>query len=980
MSVDYQIDGYDIGEEIGSGGMAHVFLAQQLSLSRQVAIKILHPHLTGGGDFKTRFLHEGQMLARLNHPNIVAIYDIGSGDQLSYMAMEYLQGGTLTERMREGMPLAEVIRVCTQIAHALSLAHSSHIVHRDLKPSNIMFRDEITPVLTDFGIARQMDVDHRLTKTGMVVGTPYYMSPEQLSGTEIDGRADIYSLGVMLFELLTGDLPFKAEEPLALAMQHVQQPPPPLPAELSDLQPVMDRMLAKKAEDRYGDMLDFCEDIKQLVTDNKQFATRLSGETKLFNSEQFADPRFTTGGRRRSGLSSGNAPATRVSDPGQRYSSRQGLPWKLISAIGLLLIVLAGGGYYYFTAKPDSGLSSENQQIVENLIKRVNGYIAVNQIDTPEDKNAVDTLRQIYQIAPDYPEARELAEQIIVYYQTDARISLDNNEIEQAMVHVQNGLALLPDNKNLLDLKFRIEEQQQQFENQLNITRLLTDAAARVEARQLVLPEGDSALHFFDQVLLIDALNETATRGRQQIQQTLIDQIEREIEAGQIELAATHLDDTEALFPGSSLVSRVRQDLQVVQQQALEQTRIETLLAEAGQYMEQGILTAADGNSALDRYQAVLRLQQDNAIAGQGLDDIASNLARQAAAALVEEDFQRAAELARNGLRANPESNSLLAIQDQAFATLGEQERLVETALRDGLTYEQQAQFFTPENANAYDSYQQVLALDPENTRAAQALSRLPDTVITTVEGLQRIEEFQQADDLLALATSRFSDSRFDSLREQIGVQLANQRELEALQMRLVDARNLINVRPFTRESVNAAADSIRSILSEYPNDGDAVRLLADFTRAVTDSALNLSERGDDMSALILIDYGLDAFPNNQRLTDAYTRIDGIREQRVVAEQARIAAISGDLAIDARPWGEVTEIRNQQGEIVDLPDNRITPFRLSLIEGQYTVTVEASGSAETQSLDVAILRQESHTLVADFQTMNADEYFSKANW
>ncbi len=202
MSVSIEIPGYDLDREVGSGGMARVYLGTQTALQRQVALKVLRGSLAGE-EFQTRFLHEGRLLARLNHPNIVAIHDIGQVGDRSYMAMEYLDGGTLSDKMKEGLSVAKVIRICTQIAHALHLSHSHSIVHRDLKPSNIMFRDDITPVLTDFGIARKTDAENRLTKTGMVVGTPYYMSPEQISGKDIDGRADLYSLGIMLYELLT---------------------------------------------------------------------------------------------------------------------------------------------------------------------------------------------------------------------------------------------------------------------------------------------------------------------------------------------------------------------------------------------------------------------------------------------------------------------------------------------------------------------------------------------------------------------------------------------------------------------------------------------------------------------------------------------------------------------------------------------------------------------------------------------------------
>src|SRR5690606_32098032 len=158
---------------------------------------------------------------------------IVQADEISYIAMEYLSGGTLGERMEDGAQLSEAIGVVVQIAGALQFAHESGIVHRDLKPANIMYRDGGTPVLTDFGIARQQDPSAtRLTQTGMLVGTPTYMSPEQIHGHELDGRSDQYSLGVMFYEMLTGSVPFKCDTTISLMMAHINQPVPALPAEL----------------------------------------------------------------------------------------------------------------------------------------------------------------------------------------------------------------------------------------------------------------------------------------------------------------------------------------------------------------------------------------------------------------------------------------------------------------------------------------------------------------------------------------------------------------------------------------------------------------------------------------------------------------------------------------------------------------------------------------------------------------------------
>jgi serine/threonine protein kinase len=180
LSQHVNIPGYELVRELGVGGMATVYLAIQTSLDRKVALKVMRRNIEDVDKFERRFLMEGRTLAKLPHRNIVAVYDIVKGDAASYIAMEYLDGGTLHERMRDGLSLAEAVAIVVQIGGALQFAHDHGVIHRDLKPSNIMFRDESTPVLTDFGIARQQDAQQtRLTQTGMLVGTPTYMSPEQ---------------------------------------------------------------------------------------------------------------------------------------------------------------------------------------------------------------------------------------------------------------------------------------------------------------------------------------------------------------------------------------------------------------------------------------------------------------------------------------------------------------------------------------------------------------------------------------------------------------------------------------------------------------------------------------------------------------------------------------------------------------------------------------------------------------------------------
>ncbi len=244
------IPGFKVKETIGHGGMATVYLAVQESLGREVVLKLLNAESAEREDFVTRFLNEGRIIASLRHPHIITIYDIGQAGDMVYIAMEYVEGGDLKNRLARPMATNEALDILYAIASALATAHAKGIVHRDVKPANILFRADGTPLLSDFGIAKQLSVDIELTSTGTILGSPFYMSPEQSEGQEIDGRTDIYSLGVIAFEMFTGERPYLGDSAIKVILQHIQSPVPRLPQGLQRLQPLVDEMMAKNREQR----------------------------------------------------------------------------------------------------------------------------------------------------------------------------------------------------------------------------------------------------------------------------------------------------------------------------------------------------------------------------------------------------------------------------------------------------------------------------------------------------------------------------------------------------------------------------------------------------------------------------------------------------------------------------------------------------------------------------------------------------------
>jgi hypothetical protein len=252
--VSYEIPNYTLLHRLGEGAMAEVWLAEHRRNGRKAAIKILKPAAVADSDFEKLFHREGQVLAGFDHPNIVRIYDNDRIGDIAFLVMEYLAGGTLAQRMQRGpITIGEALGLTVQIAGALGVAHRMQIIHRDLKPANIMLRDETTPVLTDFGAVRVLDRSTIYGRDGMVVGTPLYMSPEQLSGQPLAGSSDLYALGILFHELLTGARPFPGISFQEIAAQHLFAPIPRLPAAISMLQPVLEQLLAKKPEERYAE-------------------------------------------------------------------------------------------------------------------------------------------------------------------------------------------------------------------------------------------------------------------------------------------------------------------------------------------------------------------------------------------------------------------------------------------------------------------------------------------------------------------------------------------------------------------------------------------------------------------------------------------------------------------------------------------------------------------------------------------------------
>lgn len=325
MMVGEKFGAYEIKKEIGRGGMGIVYKAVQLSLGREVAIKILPPQLSLETEFVQRFFREARSAANLKHPNIVTIHDVGEEKGTYYFAMEYLEGGSLEERIKKqgAFSLEEAESIISQIAGALDYAHNNGIIHRDIKPGNIIIDGEGRAVITDFGIAKAA-YDQKLTKTGMSVGSPEYMSPEQVKGHEIDGRADIYSLGIVFYQMLCGKVPYTGDSAVSIAYLHVNEPIPSIRDKRKDLPPYLDSILQRLMAKDPGSRFQSGHELVKALAEKEVIAPVEESYQPFFEPER---PEY--------------APAQSAAFPIENPPVSQGGRRKLIYALGAVLCILA---------------------------------------------------------------------------------------------------------------------------------------------------------------------------------------------------------------------------------------------------------------------------------------------------------------------------------------------------------------------------------------------------------------------------------------------------------------------------------------------------------------------------------------------------------------------------------------------------------------------------------------------------------------
>ncbi|HEY6892525.1 MAG TPA: protein kinase [Rhodanobacteraceae bacterium] len=755
------IRGYRLLRQLGRGGMATVYLAVQQSVDREVALKIMSPALLADPNFGERFLREAKIAAKLHHRHVVGIHDVGRDGDYHYIAMEYLGGGPVLHK--DGVPheVPFALRVIREIATALDYAHKKGFVHRDVKPDNILLRDDGSAALTDFGIARALDPAARMTQTGAVVGTPHYMSPEQARGKSIDGRSDLYSLGIVLYELLVGRVPYQADDSLAVGIMHIQQPIPELPESIAHLQPLVSRMLAKQPEDRFQDGLALAEAIAAYESGHRGdlplppssvapnelrretpvmglfSATPMSsGDTPLPSMRMTPTPAHTTprdlDARERAEPNLGRIDeiVAAVSDdrPHARTTHRARRargPWLAIAVVALLAIGAVAAW--------------KNQDRLRTLLPRTEFNDTLTRAERALDEGRLtgtpDSARELFQAAraqdPDNDIARAGLERVGRKLLDRASEALKGNDLPAAHRSLDEARELLGGGAEVEALAQSLAKAERGAgENEA----LFDQAKQALDAGKVLGDDGAAAI--YKRLLAADPSNAVAQAGLKKSADLLAAEARSAFASRDVATASARIDAIASIMPAYPALAELRG--QLAESRQADRAAIEEKLQRADEAVRAGRLTGGE-DSALDLYRAVVKQDAGNARAKEGLRRIAQSLVVQANAAIDSENAGEAEKLLANAGQLAPDLPDLR----EARINLRElHERIDIAAARPTLTSadndkvqklvaeaEQAAaagNLIIPPGDSAYDKYRDALAIDGNNKAAQDGIAKLP--------------------------------------------------------------------------------------------------------------------------------------------------------------------------------------------------------------------------------------------------------------
>jgi len=531
--IKIKIPGFKIERFIAEGGMATVFLAIQKSLNRRVALKILKKFDTPA--HAERFLREGRTIASLNHRNIITIHDIGVIDERHYISMEYLEGGSLSERINAGMQEPDILDLMESICSCLDFVHRKGIIHRDIKPSNILFHKDGTAKLTDFGIAKQLNNDQDLTIDGSAFGSPYYISPEQAEGQTLDGRADIYALGIIFHEMLTGQKPFAEKSHIETILAHLTHPIPKLPKAYSRYQVLMEHMIAKDPGDRATSAQELLDLIQKL---------RLSRAPSRRKNTKSPEKNLSIDWAKNLAIEWVNRlrPSSTTLGSIIKWGKRLHLsPMTQKSIIAMAVLLLAVG-----TGIPLYGhLSQQNHVVTDETLN-----VVPVSADTPPEDTADDPVEELSDALP-LTVPSEISTKAAAVPAKSAEEEPDN----QSLIPKSSKQ---PADKTALQLpKEKKAPVQPVVEKALAISQSLEAGDRALKAYRLTTPTADNAYSHYQKVIELDPDNTDAKAGIKKVANTYALLARKELKKRNYQLARVYLRRGSKVGPGYATWSQL---------------------------------------------------------------------------------------------------------------------------------------------------------------------------------------------------------------------------------------------------------------------------------------------------------------------------------------------------------------------------------------------------------------------------------------
>ena len=643
-AVNVSIPGYKIEHLIAEGGTSSVYLATQESLQRHVAIKLLRKF--DNPEQLTRFLNEGQIIASLNHRNVINIHDIGvAAGGRPYICMEYLEGGDLDARIPNKVDPKDALRWLEAIGNCLEFVHRKGIIHRDIKPGNILFHKDGTPILTDFGTAKQQQSDAKLTLEGVAFGSPYYISPEQATSKRLDRRTDIYSLGIVLYEMLTGHKPYKHHSHIETIAAHLSEPIPDLPPELIRYRTLIQTMIAKSPDDRFtsaAEMVRFVQQLRKPVNKARPMAWVPTGAAAIARKMlRFVRrlPETVKRSPRTAQVSMGAAAlATKVGGFVRQICIpvKKVQPTTWVSA-GAVAVILGFGGILLMrpattpehnAPQTTAGMMVSRGAATEGSPDRVANPVQQPGNSLPETATTADHNGD--QAAP-------------------GMTTRDADAPADAPVP-----AAMPSEESHAPAK---ETPAASNANEQRIAKLLSRAAKAVKEYRLTTPKPNNAYDYYQRVLELQPRHKQALEGLNSIADAYADLAERKLGMSNYTAAGTYLQRGLTIQPDNPRLLALQ-----------KKTDIGVILAQAGTALKEYRLTEPKNNNAYDYYQQVLELQPQHKNALEGITNIANAYADLAESKLDKFEYQAAKAYVHKGLTVQPDNTRLLAVQKNTNA------------------------------------------------------------------------------------------------------------------------------------------------------------------------------------------------------------------------------------------------------------------------------------------------------------------------